>query len=197
MGRSGCAALKLAMEAALRRAWSAIRTSASLPFHSVCTMTLQRSPSMRAHLAAVRQLPLFAFFAYGVTMHTTGLASEPIGGLYEGEELAAALRDARDRTLAMYAHLDLEAQRFPLIPIVNPALWELSHIAWFQEHWCLRYSPQKAAAVKPSLLPDADTLFDSARVAHDTRWELPYPPAKRLRRYMDETFDATLERLRS
>jgi iron(II)-dependent oxidoreductase len=150
---------------------------------------------MRAHLAAVRQLPLFAFFAYGVTMHTTGLASEPIGRLYEADELAAALRDARARTLALYGHLDLETLRFPRIPIVNPALWELSHIAWFQEHWCLRYSPEKGAAVKPSLLPDADLFFDSARIAHDVRWDLAYPPAKRLRRYMDDTLDATLERL--
>src|ERR1044072_6469289 len=101
MGRSGCRAWKFATEAALRRACSAMSTSASLPLHSVCTMTLQRSPSMRAHLAAVRQLPLFAFFQYGVTMHITGLASEPIWRLYEGGELAAALRDARARTLAL------------------------------------------------------------------------------------------------
>ena len=128
-------------------------------------------------------------------MQTTGLASEPIGRLYEAEELAAALRDARQRTLALYGHLDLESRRFPVLPIVNPALWELSHIAWFQEHWCLRYSPEKRAATRAPLLPDADAFFDSAKVAHDTRWDLPYPPVKRLRRYMDETLDATLDRL--
>ena len=143
----------------------------------------------------MRQLPLFAFFEYGVTMQTTGLAGEPIGRLYEVDELAAALRDARQRTLALYGHLDLESQRFPLLPIVNPALWELSHIAWFQEYWCLRYTPAKRAATRSPLLPGADALFDSARVAHDTRWELPYPPAKRLRQYMHETLEATLEQL--
>jgi len=143
----------------------------------------------------VRQLPLFAFFQYGVTMHTTGLASEPIGRLYEGGELAAALRDARARTLAIYGHLDLESVRFPLLPIVNPALWELSHIAWFQEYWCSRYSPEKGAAVRPSVLPHADAFFDSAKVPHDSRWHLPYPPAQHLRRYMDDTLEATLERL--
>ena len=128
-------------------------------------------------------------------MHTTGLASEPIGRLYEADELAAALRDARQRTLALYGHLDLESVRFPCIPVVNPPLWELSHIAWFQEHWCLRYAPSKGAAASASLLPDADSFFDSARIPHDTRWNLPYPPAKRLRRYMDETLEATLDRL--
>src|SRR5205085_11891122 len=147
MARSACRALKLATDAALRRACKAMRMSACVPFHSVCTMTLKRSASMRAHLAAVRQLPLFASFEYGVTMQTTGLASEPIGRLYEGGDLAAALREARARTLALYGHLDLESVRFPLLPIVNPALWELSHIAWFQEYWCSRYSPAERAAV--------------------------------------------------
>ena len=128
-------------------------------------------------------------------MHTTGLASEPIGRLYEGGELAAALRDARARTLAIYGRLDLESVRFPLLPIVNPALWELSHIAWFQEYWCSRYSPEKGAAVRPSVLPHADAFFDSAKVPHDSRWHLPYPPAQHLRRYMDDTLEATLERL--
>ena len=128
-------------------------------------------------------------------MQTTGLASEPIGRLYEGGELAAALRDARARTLALYGHLDLESVRFPLLPIVNPALWELSHIAWFQEYWCSRYSPEEGAAVRASVLPHADAFFDSAKVPHDSRWNLPYPPAQHLRRYMDETLEATLERL--
>ena len=128
-------------------------------------------------------------------MQTTGLASEPIGRLYEADELAAALRDARQRTLALYGHLDLESVQFPCIPVVNPPLWELSHIAWFQEHWCLRYAPSKGAAASPPMLPQADSFFDSARIPHDTRWSLPYPPAKRLRRYMDETLDATLDRL--
>ena len=70
-------------------------------------------------------------------MHTTGLA-EPIEGLYEGAGLAAALADARARSLGAYAHLDLERIEFPCIGIVNPPVWELSHIAWFQEYWCSR-----------------------------------------------------------
>ena len=26
----------------------------------------------------------------------------------------------------------------PQIRIVNPPLWEIGHVAWFQERWCLR-----------------------------------------------------------
>lgn len=128
-------------------------------------------------------------------MHTTGLADETIGRLYEGERLARALRDARGRTLALYAGLDLETAEFPRIPIVNPPAWELSHIAWFQEYWCLRHSAADGAAGKPSILPQADQLFDSTRVPHDSRWSLPYPPARTLLRYMEDTHEATLEAL--
>jgi len=150
---------------------------------------------MAAHRAAVRQLPLFAVLVPGVTMHTTGLAREPIGRLYEGDRLAAALRDARARTLAIYSHLDLAALQVPCLPIVNPPLWELAHIAWFQEFWCLRHSPNAAGAVRGSILPQADALFDSTHVPHGTRWHLPYPAAHVLFVFMEDTLDATLEAL--
>ncbi len=124
-------------------------------------------------------------------MQTTGLASETMGGLYEGDRLAEALRDARQRTLAIYGHLDLARLRVPQIPLVNPPLWELSHIAWFQEYWCLRRGGREA------LLDRADDLFNSSAVPHATRWTLPYPPEERLRRYIDETLEASLETLDS
>ena len=136
-------------------------------------------------------MPLFALLVPGVTMQTTGLASEAIGGLYEGD-LAADLRDARRRTLGIYAHLDLTRLRVPCIATVNPPLWELAHIAWFQEHWCVRYSERSIA---PSILENADALFDSRTVAHDSRWRLRYPAEATLRAYLEDTLDATLAAL--
>jgi iron(II)-dependent oxidoreductase len=120
-------------------------------------------------------------------MHTTGLAAEPMSRLYEGERLAGALADARARTLAIYSHLDLPALRLPCVPIVNPPLWELAHVAWFQEYWCLRGGDDAAR----SLLEGADALFNSSTVAHDSRWTLDYPSAERLLQYMGDTLDAT------
>jgi iron(II)-dependent oxidoreductase len=149
---------------------------------------------MSAQRAAVRQLPLFALRVPGVTMHTTGLV-ETIGRLYEGDRLAHALRDARSRTLGLYAHLDLAVLRVPRLAIVNPPVWELAHIAWFQERWCLRYSPRTLSLEKPSLLGGADALFDSSAVPHDTRWSLPYPPLAELLDYMKRTLEATLAAL--
>jgi len=126
-------------------------------------------------------------------MQTTGLASEAIGRLYEGEGLAAALEDARRRTLAIYAHLDLARLEVPCIPIVNPPLWELAHVAWFQEFWCLRQGGEGSAPA--SILPGSDELFDSRTVPHDSRWHLAFPPQGALRRYMEGVLDATLAKL--
>lgn len=141
----------------------------------------------------MRQLPLFALLVPGVTMQTTGLASEAIGGLYEREALGAALLDARRRTLGIYAHLDLARLEVPYLPIVNPPLWELAHIAWFQEFWCLRRDAN--GAIGPSLLERSDALFDSRTVPHASRWKLAYPVEALLRGYMEDVLDAILARL--
>jgi iron(II)-dependent oxidoreductase len=57
-------------------------------------------------------------------------------------ELARALQDAREHTLALFdcfavAGLD-DPANVPMLPIVNPPLWELGHIAWFAEWYILR-----------------------------------------------------------
>jgi iron(II)-dependent oxidoreductase len=65
-------------------------------------------------------------------------------------------------------------------------LWELGHIAWFQEFWLHRGGDFDA----PSILPHADRWYDSARVAHDTRWSLDLPDWQATRAY----FEAVLER---
>jgi iron(II)-dependent oxidoreductase len=124
-------------------------------------------------------------------MHTTGLAAEPIDGLYEGGRLGAGLAGARARTLAIYSHLDLPALEVPCIPIVNPPLWELAHIAWFQEFWCLRGGDAR----EPSILEGADSLFNSTTVAHDSRWTLGYPDPEALFAYMRDSHDAVQEAL--
>jgi len=114
--------------------------------------------------------------------------------LYEADRLAGALHDARRRTLAFYAHLDLERLRVPYLAIVNPPLWELAHVAWFQEFWCLRYRPDDPSGSRtPTLLENADALFDSRNVPHETRWSLPMPPPEAIYRYLERTLERTLE----
>lgn len=91
-------------------------------------------------------------------------------GLRDDTILIAALRDARARTLALLEDLDDEQWFGPELAIVNPPLWELGHVAWFQERWCLR----ELHGCAP-LRADADALYDSSAIAHDHRWRLALP----------------------
>ncbi|HEY1957190.1 MAG TPA: selenoneine synthase SenA [Polyangiaceae bacterium] len=102
-------------------------------------------------------------------------------------DLGKELRDARERTLGVSLDLDDVQWMGPRLPIVNPMLWELGHVAWFQEIWTLRRDGAR------SLLPGADALYDSARVAHDTRWDLPLPDRAATLAYMNEVLARSIE----
>jgi gamma-glutamyl hercynylcysteine S-oxide synthase len=84
--------------------------------------------------------------------------------------LFSALQEARARTLELIADLSDEQMMGPRLAIVNPPLWEIGHVAFFQEYWVL----QQARRQLP-ILSNGEELYDSARVAHDTRWDLPLP----------------------
>ncbi len=86
-------------------------------------------------------------------------------------ELIEAIRDARERTQELVADLSDEEMLGPKLRIVNPPLWEIGHVAWFQEYWVLRGGDDGSA----SILPGADALYNSMEVAHDTRWDLWLP----------------------
>jgi gamma-glutamyl hercynylcysteine S-oxide synthase len=107
--------------------------------------------------------------------------------------LSDQLQDARRRTRALTQ--DLEGQQLfgPKLAIVNPVLWELGHVAWFQERWCLRLRPDESLA--DSLLDGADALYDSASVAHDLRWTLPLPDLSGTLDYQARVLDRVLARL--
>ena len=59
---------------------------------------------------------------------------------------AEQLRIARVRTLGLFDDLPANALLGPRLPVVNPPLWELGHLGWFQERWLLRARPAAAAA---------------------------------------------------
>lgn len=103
------------------------------------------------------------------------------------------LLEARGRTLALIADLSGAQLLGPRLAIVNPPLWEIGHLGWFQERWCLRRRAD--GTLKPSMLPHADALFDSATVPHDERWDLPLPPLDSVLRYIDTVLANVCERL--
>jgi iron(II)-dependent oxidoreductase len=99
------------------------------------------------------------------------------------DELRHSLRDARARTLSLLEDLDDEQWLGPELEIVNPPIWELGHVAWFQERWCLR---RRGAA---SLRADADALYDSAAIPHAVRWTLGFPDRAGTLRYAADVLE--------
>src|SRR4029453_4963548 len=89
-------------------------------------------------------------------------------------ELRRAFESARQYTRAVVDDLTDDQWRVPRLAIVNPTLWEVGHIGWFMEYWCLRWRGASNAP-RDSMLEHADRRYDSARVAHDTRWDLDFP----------------------
>jgi iron(II)-dependent oxidoreductase len=83
-------------------------------------------------------------------------------------QLIEALVETRARTLELVNDLNDEQLIGSRLQIVNPLRWEIGHLAWFQEYWVLRH-----LGGQPPILKQGDELYDSARVAHDTRWDLP------------------------
>ncbi len=116
---------------------------------------------------------------------------------------ATTLRDmlqaARERTLAYAGALQPDQWLGPYLKIVNPPLWEIGHLGWFQEHWCLRYPSDGAAGtpgmLAPSMLPDADARYNSAIVPHAERWHLKLPTPGQTLDYLRDVQDAVLARL--
>ncbi|MDB5946248.1 MAG: hypothetical protein JWQ33_1274 [Ramlibacter sp.] len=117
--------------------------------------------------------------------------------------LREALLETRARTLLLadaYARsLGVGRMRIAYAPEVNPPLWELGHLAWFQEYWIGR-NRQRPLGVRcdpahdrpPSLLDHADAWYDSSRVEHRSRWSLPLPDAQGTRAYLAATLEQTL-----
>ena len=107
-----------------------------------------------------------------------------------GAALAEWVRDARACSLELVSDLSDEELLGPRLAIVNPLLWEIGHVAWFQERWVLRH-----ALGAPPIRADADALWDSIAIAHDARWDLALPAREETFAYVRAVRDRVLERL--
>ena len=103
-------------------------------------------------------------------------------------ELIQALRETRARTLDLVADLTDDQLIGPRLSIVNPLRWEIAHVAWFQEFWMLRHLGRQ-----PTILTHGDSLYDSARVAHDTRWDLPLLERDESLAYMQRVLERVID----
>ena len=75
---------------------------------------------------------------------------------------------------------------------LEPPIWELGHVAWFQEYWVLRRASGAA-----SLLPGSDDLYDSFKEPYTRRWDQAYPSRAQTLAYMDEVLRRSAAQLAS
>lgn len=75
--------------------------------------------------------------------------------------------------------------------ILNPPYWEFGHLTWFHEFWVHRVGQTSS----PSLLSDADDLFNSSKIAHRDRWAITTPPLDVLLEYNARVMQKTHELL--
>jgi len=117
--------------------------------------------------------------------------------------LRDALQQSRSRTLALFAAFEegLAASKLavPMSPQLNPPLWELGHVGWFQDWWIARNAERGAGvrcdpdrARNASRLAGADALYDSSNVPHDSRWSLPLPSPADTKAYLASGLADTL-----
>jgi ergothioneine biosynthesis protein EgtB len=103
-----------------------------------------------------------------------------------------ALLDSRQYTKSLVDDLSDAQWDVPVLAPINPVRWEVGHVGWFMERWCLRVQGDRLGEPQ---LPHADRLFDSAAVDHAERWRLPLPSRPATMRYLDDVLDSTLNAL--
>ncbi|MBV9010548.1 MAG: SUMF1/EgtB/PvdO family nonheme iron enzyme [Pseudonocardiales bacterium] len=107
-----------------------------------------------------------------------------------GDELVGWVRDAAGGLTGLVADLTDEQLIGPQLAIINPLLWEIGHVTWFQESFVLRRE-----LAEPPLIEHADAIWDSAAIPHDTRWWLRLPSREETLRYIAEVTDRVTARL--
>ncbi|CAD5373644.1 putative Hercynine oxygenase [Rubrivivax sp. A210] len=121
------------------------------------------------------------------------------------QALAQALRDSRRDTLAAFAVFEQALHAGLTVactPELNPPLWELGHVGWFQSWFVARNSQRERgpaaeaqAARRPAARAGADDLYNSSLVPHGSRWQLPLPDADATRADLSSGLDETLDLL--
>lgn len=76
----------------------------------------------------------------------------------------------------------------PYLPIVNPPIWEIGHVAWFAEWFVLRRLHGRLP-----LLDGVDGRYDSGAVPHTTRWLLEFPDPAATKDYLRRVGDSLIE----
>jgi iron(II)-dependent oxidoreductase len=95
--------------------------------------------------------------------------------------LAAALDEVRGRSLSLLSSLDDNALTCQHSPLMSPLVWDLAHVANYEDQWLVR-----AITHRPADRPGLDDLYDAFQHPRATRSALPVLGPAEARTYADE-----------
>jgi gamma-glutamyl hercynylcysteine S-oxide synthase len=101
-----------------------------------------------------------------------------------------ALRDVRDATHALVAHLDDAALERAHSPIMSPLVWDLAHIAAYEDLW-LAHRHAGLALLRPELAE----LYDAFETPRAVRGEIDQLDAPQARAYLHDVRERVLAAL--
>jgi gamma-glutamyl hercynylcysteine S-oxide synthase len=97
----------------------------------------------------------------------------------DAESVLAAMDQARERTLALVAHLSDEQLEAQLSPIMSPLVWDLAHIAAYEDLWLAhRHGGEEL------LRADLAAVYDAFETPRAVRGEVELLGAGAAREYM-------------
>ncbi|HEY2631401.1 MAG TPA: SUMF1/EgtB/PvdO family nonheme iron enzyme [Solirubrobacteraceae bacterium] len=110
----------------------------------------------------------------------------------DGEEALAALDTVREQTLALVGHLSEEQLSSVLSPIMSPLVWDLAHIAAYEDLWLAhRYGGQ------PFLRPDLAEMYDAFETPRTVRGEIELLGPREAREYLEQVRASSAQALAS
>src|SRR3954447_14210136 len=103
-------------------------------------------------------------------------------------ELPARLGEVRGRTLALVAGLDDDVLHRPLDPIMSPLVWDLAHIAAYEDLWAVH-----RLAGEPLLREDLAATYDAFETPRDVRADIELLDRPGALEYMQDVRARTLD----
>ena len=98
-----------------------------------------------------------------------------------------ALADVRSKTLDLVRDLDDEALHRPLHPIMSPLVWDLGHIAAYEDLWCVH-----RLTGRPLLREDLAAVYDAFETPRADRAGIELLDYEQSLAYMDAVRERTL-----
>ena len=108
----------------------------------------------------------------------------------KSREIADRLIDTRKRELELMRDLSDEQMVGTSMRIVEPPIWELGHVGWFQDRWILQNLDKR----KPSD-EKADALYNSFTIPNADRWDLAFPSRGQTFEYITDILEQIISRL--